>query len=83
VSQYRLHLFNQYTQSEVYFGEQNKYQDLINVRKEILKRFAWVIIELEQIIDNLQTRRLAIADAHQSIHRPLVKEVRVEIKVNS
>jgi hypothetical protein len=55
--------------------QQYEYRDLINVRKEILNRFEWVINELEQIIENLQTRRLSVADAQQSIDRPLVKEV--------
>ncbi len=55
--------------------QQYEYRDLINVRKEILNRFEWVIHELEQIIENLQTRRLSVADAQQYIDRPLVKEV--------
>jgi hypothetical protein len=55
--------------------QQYEYRDLINVRKEILNRFEWVINELEQTIENLQTRRLTVADAQQRIDRPLVKEV--------
>lgn len=55
--------------------QQYEYRDLINVRKEILNRFEWVINELEQTIDNLQTRRLSVDDAQRSIDRPLVKEV--------
>ncbi len=84
VSRYRQHLFNQYTQSNTYYEEhygtmpelqQYEYRDLINVRKEILNRFEWVINELEQTIDNLETRRSSVADAQQRIDRPLVKEV--------
>ena len=56
--------------------QQYEYRDLINVRKEILHRFEWVSHELEQIIDNLQNRRLSVADAQQRIDRPLMKEVR-------
>ncbi len=56
--------------------QQYEYRDLINVRKEILNRFEWVINELEQTIENLQARRLTVADAQQRIDRPLVKEVR-------
>ena len=81
---YHRHLFNQYSQSNVYHEQhyttlpelqQYEYRDLINVRKEILNRFEWVINELEQIIENLRTRRLTVADAQQRIDRPLVKEV--------
>lgn len=56
--------------------QQYEYRDLINVRKEILNRFEWVINELEQTIESLQTRRVSVADAQQRIDRPLVKEVR-------
>jgi len=55
--------------------QQYEYRDLINVRKEILNRFEWVMNELEQVIENLETRRLSVADARQRIDRPLVKEV--------
>jgi hypothetical protein len=55
--------------------QQYEYRDLINVRKEILDRFEWVINELEQTIENLETRRLSVDDAQQRINRPLVKEV--------
>jgi hypothetical protein len=55
--------------------QQYEYRDLINVRKEILNRFEWVMNELEQVIENLETRRLSVADAQQRIDRPLVKEV--------
>jgi hypothetical protein len=55
--------------------QQYEYRDLINVRKEILNRFEWVINELEQTIENLETRRLSVTDAQQRIDRPLVKEV--------
>ena len=55
--------------------QQYEYRDLINVRKEILNRFEWVMNELEQTIENLETRRLSVADAQQRIDRPLVKEV--------
>ena len=71
VSQYRLQLFNQYTQSDQY----DEYEDLLSVRKEILNRFKWVIIELEQIIEDLQAHRLSVADACQSVTRPVVNEV--------
>lgn len=55
--------------------QQYEYRDLINVRKEILNRFEWVIDELEQIIENLKARQLSVADAQRSIDRPLLKEV--------
>jgi hypothetical protein len=55
--------------------QQYEYRDLINVRKEILNRFEWVVSELEQTIENLETRKLSVADAQQRIDRPLVKEV--------
>jgi predicted rRNA methylase YqxC with S4 and FtsJ domains len=55
--------------------QQYEYRDLINVRKEILNRFEWVINELEQTIENLEARQLTVADAQQRIDRPLVKEV--------
>jgi hypothetical protein len=55
--------------------QQYEFRDLITVRKEILNRFEWVSNELEQTIENLQTRRLSVADAQQRIDRPLVKEV--------
>ena len=55
--------------------QQYEYRDLINVRKEILNRFEWVINEIEQTIENLQSRRVSVADAQQRIDRPLVKEV--------
>lgn len=84
VNRYRQHLFDQYTQSNDYYEQhyntmaelqQFEYRDLINVRKEILNRFQWVINELEQTLDNLQSRRLSVADAQQNIDRPLMKEV--------
>ncbi|CAF2388407.1 unnamed protein product [Rotaria sp. Silwood2] len=78
VSQHRLHLFNQYTQSDEFYDDQN----LLNVRRQILDRFEWVIIELEQIIENLQRRQLSVIDAQQSIERPLVKEV-IETSLNA
>lgn len=56
--------------------QQYEYRDLINVRKEILNRFEWVINELEQTIENLESRRLSVLDAQERIDRPLVKEVR-------
>ena len=55
--------------------QQYEYRDLINVRKEILNRFEWVVNELEQTVESLQARRLSVADAQQRIDRPLVKEV--------
>lgn len=55
--------------------QQYEYRDLINVRKEILNRFQWVITEIEQTIENLETRRLSVTDAQQRIDQPLVKEV--------
>jgi hypothetical protein len=55
--------------------QQYEFRDLITVRKEILNRFEWVSNELEQTIENLQARRLSVADAQQRIDRPLVKEV--------
>ena len=85
VTRYRHHLHNQYTQSNAYYEQhynrmpelqQYEYRDLINVRKEILNRFEWVINELEQTIENLETRRLSVLDAQERIDRPLVKEVR-------
>ena len=60
--------------------QQYEYRDLINVRKEILNRFEWVINELEQTIENLETRRLTVLDAQERIDRPLVKEVRCIVK---
>ncbi|CAF2090102.1 unnamed protein product [Rotaria magnacalcarata] len=78
VSQHRLHLFNQYTQSDESYDD----QDLLNVRRQILDRFLWVMIELEQTIENLQRQRLTVMDAQQSIDRPLVKEV-IEVSVNA
>ncbi|CAF2379304.1 unnamed protein product [Rotaria sp. Silwood2] len=91
VIRYRQHLFKQYTQSNTHYEQhyntmpelqQYEYRDLINVRKEILHRFEWVINELEQTIDNLQSRRLSVADAQRSIDRPLVKEV-IESSLNA
>ncbi|CAF0887563.1 unnamed protein product [Rotaria sp. Silwood1] len=78
VSQHRLHLFNQYIQSDESYDD----QDLINVRRQILDRFEWVIIELEQTIENLQRHQLSVIDAQQSIERPLVKEV-IETSLNA
>ncbi|CAF2929454.1 unnamed protein product [Rotaria sp. Silwood2] len=52
------------------------------IRYQILHRFEWVINELEQTIDNLQSRRLSVADAQRSIDRPLVKEV-IESSLNA
>ncbi|CAF0948793.1 unnamed protein product [Rotaria sordida] len=78
VSQHRLHLFNQYTQSDESYHDQN----LLNVRKQILDRFEWVIIELEQTIENLQRCQLSVIDAQQSIDRPLIKEV-IETSLNA
>lgn len=84
VMRFRQHLFKQYTQSNTFYEQhysslpelqQYEYRDLISVRKEILNRFEWVTNELEQIIENLQARRLSIDDAQRSIDRPLVKEV--------
>ena len=84
VNRYREHLFQQYSQSNVYYEQhytnmpelqQYEYRDLINVRKEILNRFEWVINEIEQTTENLQSRRVSVADAQQRIDRPLVKEV--------
>lgn len=71
VSQYRLHLFTQYTQLDDF----DNHEDLLRVRKQILNRFQWVISELEQIIERLQTHRISITDVEQSIDRPLIKEV--------
>ncbi|CAF4855238.1 unnamed protein product, partial [Rotaria sp. Silwood1] len=91
VVRYRQHLFKQYTQSNTHYEQhyntmpelqQYEYRDLINVRKEILNRFEWVINELEQTIENLQARRLSVADAQRSIDRPLVKEV-IESSLNA
>lgn len=85
VTRFRQHLFKQYTNSNAHYDQhyrnmpdlqQYEYRDLINVRKEILDRFEWVINELEQTIESLQTRQLSVADAQQRIDRPLVKEVR-------
>ena len=85
VVRFREHLYKQYTNSNTYYDQhynnmpdlqQYEYRDLINVRKEILNRFEWVINELEQTIENLQTRRVSVADAQQRIDRPIVKEVR-------
>lgn len=91
VSRYRHHLFQQYTQSntnnEQHYSslpelQQYEYRDLINVRKEILNRFEWVINELEQIIESLEARRLTVGDAQQRIDQPLVKEV-IESSLNA
>ena len=60
--------------------QQYEYRDLINVRKEILHRFEWVSRELEQIVENLQARRLSVADAQQRIDQPLVKEVTLTVR---
>ncbi|CAF3339186.1 unnamed protein product [Rotaria socialis] len=78
VSQHRLHLFNQYTQSDESYDD----QDLLNVRRQILDRFAWVMIELEQTIENLRRQQLTVMNAQQSIDRPLVKEV-IEVSINA
>ncbi|CAF2104545.1 unnamed protein product [Rotaria magnacalcarata] len=91
VIRFREHLFKQYTQSNTYYEQhysampelqQYEYRDLMNVRKEILNRFEWVINELEQTIENLQARRLSVADAQRSINRPIVKEV-IESSLNA
>ncbi|CAF3629795.1 unnamed protein product [Rotaria sordida] len=91
VIRFRQHLFKQYTQSNTHYEQhyntmpelqQYEYRDLINVRKEILNRFEWVINELEQTIENLQARRLSVADAQRFIDRPLVKEV-IESSLNA
>jgi hypothetical protein len=71
VSQYRLYLFTQYTQSD----EPYKHKDLLHVRKVILNRFQSVISELEVIVDDLQTHRISISDAQQSIYRSAIKDV--------
>lgn len=71
VNQYRLHLFNEYTQCD----ESHNNEKLLNVRRRILDRFEWVIIELEQIIENLQRGELTVIDAQQRIDRPRFKEV--------
>jgi len=72
VSRYHLYLFNQYSQSD----ESCEYQDLVNVRKQILNRFEWVIVELKQALEKLQTHRVSVQDVEQSIDQPLIKEVR-------
>jgi len=72
VSRYHLYLFNQYSQSD----ESCEYQDLVNVRKQILNRFEWVILELKQALEKLQTHRVSVQDVEQSIDQPLIKEVR-------
>ncbi|CAF4199918.1 unnamed protein product [Rotaria socialis] len=91
VIRFRQHLFKQYTQSNTYYEQhysampelqQYEYRDLMNVRKEILNRFEWVLNELEQTIENLQARRLSVADAQRSINRPIVKEV-IESSLNA
>lgn len=91
VSRYRHHLFKQYAQSNTNYEQhystmpelqQYEYRDLINVRKEILNRFEWVINELEQVIESLEARRLTVADAQQRIDVPLVKEV-IESSLNA
>jgi hypothetical protein len=71
VSRYHLYLFNQYSQS----NESCEYQDLVNVRKQILNRFEWVIVELKQALEKLQTHRVSVQDVEQSIDQPLMKEV--------
>lgn len=71
VCQYRLHLFNQYTQS----NESVEHEDLFNVRKEILQRFQLVINELEQTIGNLQRHRLTEADVHEILNQTFIREV--------
>ncbi|CAF3781871.1 unnamed protein product [Adineta steineri] len=78
VSHYRLYLFNRYTQSD----ETYEFPTLFRIRKQILNRFEWVIIELEQIIEDLQLHRLSITDVEQSINRPLIKEV-IETALNA
>ncbi len=71
MSRYHLYLFNQYSQS----NESCEYQDLVNVRKQILNRFEWVIVELKQALEKLQTHRVSVQDVEQSIDQPLMKEV--------
>ena len=71
VTQHRLSLFDQYTQS----NEHQTRQDLRDVRKTILDRFQWVIVELERTIEHLQAERLSVVDAQRSLDRPMVKEV--------
>ena len=71
VCQYRLHLFLQYTQS----NESQEYEDLFNVRKEILQRFQMVINELEQTIGNFQRQRLTEMDVQEILNQTLIKEV--------
>ncbi len=71
VSQYRLHLFNQYNQS----NDSYEHQDLVNVRKEILHRFQLVIDELEQTLENLQKHQLSDTDIHQIVNQSFMKEV--------
>ena len=93
MTRYRQHLFEQYSQSNSYYEQhysdlpelqKYEYRDLINVRKEILNRFEWVVHELEQTIEYLQTRQLSVVDAQQRIDRPLVKEVTLAyIRVSS
>ncbi len=71
MSRYHLYLFNQYSQS----GESCENQDLVNVRKQILNRFEWVIVELKQALEKLQTHRVSVKDVEQIIDQPLIKEV--------
>ncbi|CAF0893242.1 unnamed protein product, partial [Didymodactylos carnosus] len=81
---HREELFNQYNISNSYYEQHYtnmheiqrvEYRDLLNVRNEILNRFDWVIIEMENISDNLRLHQITISDAELFIHRPLVQEV--------
>ena len=71
VTQHRLSLFDQYTRSNEYQTR----QDLREVRKKILDRFQWVVVELERTIENLQADRLSVVDAQRTLDRPMMKEV--------